>query len=113
MQGFWRCFFLKNHQKNPLQAVYFACGGRPVFLTNSAGAQLHGFAGALAEVCTHTFHLCGVLGHGLFGGLEHIITVVGHGLADGAGLGLGGGDDLRRALLGRLDDLRLADEDCA
>ena len=31
-----------------------------------------------------------VLCHGLLGGLEHIITVVGHGLADGAGLGLGG-----------------------
>ena len=74
-------------------------------------ALLCAAAGRLAQVRTDIFHLCGVLGHGLFGGFQHIVAVIRHGLADGAGLGLGGGDDLRRTLLGGADDLGLAHKD--
>ena len=49
-----------------------------------------GFPGRLAQIGADVPDLRSVLCHGLLGGLEHIITVIGHGLADGAGLGLGG-----------------------
>ena len=47
-----------------------------------------GFAGWLAQVCPHALDLGGIFRHGLLGGLEHVVTVVRHGLADGTGLGL-------------------------
>ena len=45
-----------------------------------------GFAGWLAQVCPHALDLGGIFRHGLFGGLEHVVTVVRHGLAIGAGM---------------------------
>ena len=50
-------------------------------------ALLCAAAGRLAQVRTDIFHLCGVLGHGLLGGFQHIVAVIRHSLADGAGLG--------------------------
>ena len=78
------------YQTKPSQAVRFCLQG-PEALTGKfhiPASEL--FPGALAQVCTDIFDLCGVFRHRLFRGLEHIITVVGHSLADSAGLGLGG-----------------------
>ena len=108
MQEFPFCFFSQNVPKKAPASRRFCLQG-PEALTGKfhiPASEL--FPGALAQVCTDIFDLCGVLRHRLFRGLEHIITVVGHGLADSAGLGLGGGDDLSGALLGRLDDLSTA-----
>ena len=71
----------------------------------------HAAAGVLAQVRADVFHLGGVLRHRLLGGFQHIIAVIRDRLADGAGLGLGSGDDLGRTLLGGADDLGLAHED--
>ena len=100
MQEFPFCFFSQNVPKKAPASRRFCLQG-PEALTGKfhiPASEL--FPGALAQVCTDIFDLCGVFRHRLFRGLEHIITVVGHGLADSAGLGLGGGDDLRRTLLG-------------
>ena len=68
------------------------------------------FLGVLAQAGTDIFDLCSVFHHGILGGAQHILAVVGHGLAQGARLGLGCGGDLRSALLGGLDDLGVADQ---
>ena len=46
---------------------------------------------ALPEIGPQAAHLGGIFRHGLLGGLEHIITVVGGGLAQRPCLALGGG----------------------
>ena len=94
MQEFPFCFFSQNVPKKAPASRRFCLQG-PEALTGKfhiPASEL--FPGALAQVCTDIFDLCGVFRHRLFRGLEHIITVVGHSLADSAGLGLGGGDDL-------------------
>ena len=68
------------------------------------------FLGVLAQAVADVFDLCGVFHHGVLGGAQHILAVVGHGLAQGARLGLGSNGDLSRALLGGLDDLGIADQ---
>ena len=98
MQGFSGWFFSQNVTKKAPASRRFCLQGRMGF---SDKLRSLGFPGRLAQIGADVPDLRSVLCHGLLGGLEHIITVVGHGLADGAGLGLGGRDDLGSALLRR------------
>ena len=66
---------------------------------------LSGLFGALAQAGADALDLGGVGRHDLFGALEHIVAVVGGGLAEGAALSLGLGHDLGRPLLGVFHDL--------
>ena len=54
------------------------------------------FLGVLAQAGTDIFDLCGVFHHGVLGGAQHILAVVGHGLTQRARLTLGSGGDVRQ-----------------